>query len=254
MPQHRPAPRPACAETGTILGEIVAAARYCSISGSSSRLVLQQVDLVEHQHAPASAAFRTRSSACAVLLARTARVASARNSSRSRSSSAARTVSIMRLLMRRVGLVDARACPRRRPAPPASVSTPWMDVRVVCGLSATMATFVPTSAFSSVDLPAFGRPRMETNPDRNPALAARSLHSCATVCDFADPHLLHAQLVAGQHFDADAVAFHRLRPAAARGRAIPSPARRRWWTRSPRRAGNSNRSSSRARSKLPETM
>jgi hypothetical protein len=29
-----------------------------------------------------------------------------------------------------------------------------------------MATFSPVSAFSSVLLPAFGRPMMETNPDR----------------------------------------------------------------------------------------
>ena len=47
------------------------------------------------------------------------------------------------------------------------VTTPWMDVRVVCGLSATIATFWPTRAFSNVDFPAFGRPMMETNPDLN---------------------------------------------------------------------------------------
>ena len=47
----------------------------------------------------------------------------------------------------------------------AVVTTPWIDVRVVCGLSATIATFWPTSAFSSVDLPAFGRPISETKPD-----------------------------------------------------------------------------------------
>ena len=39
-------------------------------------------------------------------------------------------------------------------------------LRVVCGLWVTMASFSPTSAFSRVDLPAFGRPTMETNPDR----------------------------------------------------------------------------------------
>ena len=41
-------------------------------------------------------------------------------------------------------------------------------VRVVCGLSATIATFAPTSALSSVDLPAFGLPRIETNPEWKP--------------------------------------------------------------------------------------
>ena len=48
------------------------------------------------------------------------------------------------------------------------VTTPWIDVRVVCGLSATMATFCPTRAFSSVLLPALGRPMMETKPDLKP--------------------------------------------------------------------------------------
>ncbi len=39
-------------------------------------------------------------------------------------------------------------------------------VRVVCGLSETMLTFCPTSAFNSVDLPTFGRPASVTNPER----------------------------------------------------------------------------------------
>jgi hypothetical protein len=37
---------------------------------------------------------------------------------------------------------------------------------VVCGLGVTMASFSPTSLFSSVDLPALGRPMMETKPER----------------------------------------------------------------------------------------
>ena len=45
------------------------------------------------------------------------------------------------------------------------VRTPWICVRVVWGLSATMETFWPTRAFSSVDFPALGRPRIETKPD-----------------------------------------------------------------------------------------
>src|SRR3954470_21356984 len=39
-----------------------------------------------------------------------------------------------------------------------------MRVLVVCGLSETIASFVPTRRFSSVDLPAFGRPMNETKP------------------------------------------------------------------------------------------
>ena len=36
--------------------------------------------------------------------------------------------------------------------------------RVVCGLSETAAIFWPTSRFSSVDFPAFGRPIRATYP------------------------------------------------------------------------------------------
>src|SRR6185503_4167827 len=49
--------------------------------------------------------------------------------------------------------------------PSGRVRTPIMRVRVVCGLSDTMAIFSPTSLLSSVDLPAFGRPISATVPD-----------------------------------------------------------------------------------------
>src|SRR5580704_12405820 len=49
-------------------------------------------------------------------------------------------------------------------------STPSMEVRVVCGLSETIASFPPIKAFNNVDLPAFGRPRMETKPERRPSV------------------------------------------------------------------------------------
>src|SRR5713101_6061794 len=39
-----------------------------------------------------------------------------------------------------------------------------MRLRVVCGLEVTIATFCPTRRFTSVDLPAFGRPSTATNP------------------------------------------------------------------------------------------
>ena len=41
---------------------------------------------------------------------------------------------------------------------------PRITVRVVCGLSEVIATFVPTSALVSVDLPALGRPTNDANP------------------------------------------------------------------------------------------
>ena len=43
---------------------------------------------------------------------------------------------------------------------------PRIARRVVCGLSLVMATFSPTSAFVSVDLPTFGRPTNVTKPER----------------------------------------------------------------------------------------
>ena len=44
--------------------------------------------------------------------------------------------------------------------------TARMRVRVVWGLSDTIATFVPTMRLSSVDLPAFGRPTRDAKPAR----------------------------------------------------------------------------------------
>src|SRR4051812_44252124 len=44
-----------------------------------------------------------------------------------------------------------------------------MRWRVVCALREVMLIFCPTSAFSSVDLPTFGRPTMATSPQRRPA-------------------------------------------------------------------------------------
>jgi hypothetical protein len=43
---------------------------------------------------------------------------------------------------------------------------PRMACRVVCGLGLVMATFCPTSALVSVDLPTLGRPTKETKPAR----------------------------------------------------------------------------------------
>jgi hypothetical protein len=41
-----------------------------------------------------------------------------------------------------------------------------MARRVVCGFDEVMATFSPTRALVSVDLPTLGRPTNETNPAR----------------------------------------------------------------------------------------
>ena len=44
-----------------------------------------------------------------------------------------------------------------------------MRLRVVCGLSETIATFWPTSRLTRVDLPTFGRPTTVTKPAWNGA-------------------------------------------------------------------------------------
>src|SRR5689334_3873336 len=87
---------------------------------------------------------------------------------------------------------------------PSRFRTPSMDVRVVWGFSDTIATFPPTRAFNRVDLPALGRPMMETKPERWGA------SDMCFLIDFRDPKLLHLQLVAGQDFDLDAFAFDAL--------------------------------------------
>ena len=49
-----------------------------------------------------------------------------------------------------------------------------MRRRVVCGLSETIATLPPQSAFTSVDLPTFGRPATATKPLSHAALPDRA--------------------------------------------------------------------------------
>jgi hypothetical protein len=44
---------------------------------------------------------------------------------------------------------------------------PRIAWRVVCGRFDVIATFAPTSAFISVDLPVFGRPTKQTKPEWN---------------------------------------------------------------------------------------
>src|SRR3974390_2672565 len=68
-----------------------------------------------------------------------------------------------------------------------------------------MASFSPTSAFSSVDLPAFGRPMMETNPERNAMSGGPNLPGLET-----DAHAVHAALGRVQDFEAKSVLVENL--------------------------------------------
>ncbi len=59
--------------------------------------------------------------------------------------------------------------------PRASVSTPWIRFRVVCGLSDMMAILWPMAMFKRVDFPTLGRPMMATNPDLCPLFASMEI-------------------------------------------------------------------------------
>ena len=96
------------------------------------------------------------------------------------SSNDASTVRCMRSVSGSIG--------RWKPGRSASTScqsspfaTPKMRRRVVCGLSETIATFPPASAFTSVDLPTFGRPATATKPDLHPGSPSVSGSSSAGV-------------------------------------------------------------------------
>ncbi len=54
--------------------------------------------------------------------------------------------------------------------PVVRCTMPRIARRVVCGFELVIATFSPTSALVSVDLPTLGRPTKVTNPDRNGVL------------------------------------------------------------------------------------
>src|SRR6266403_1717894 len=56
-------------------------------------------------------------------------------------------------------------CPASRPFCLGTLMIPRMRLRVVWGFGEMIAIFSPTSAFSSVLLPALGRPRMQANPE-----------------------------------------------------------------------------------------
>ena len=71
--------------------------------------------------------------------------------------------------MRSVSVSRGRCTPGRSTSTSCQsspVAMPRISRRVVCGLSDTIATLSPTIAFTSVDLPAFGRPASATKPER----------------------------------------------------------------------------------------
>src|SRR5579871_732652 len=104
-----------------------------------------------------------------------------------------------------------------------------MRLRVVCGLGEMMASFSPTRALSSVDLPALGRPRMQTKPERKGMRAASNARSAYCIIahrsvlsahssnqfqllrlNLSHAHALDLAVGRFQDFEAQAVIFHNL--------------------------------------------
>src|SRR5947209_221297 len=98
-----------------------------------------------------------------------------------------------------------------------SVRTPCTARRVICGFSETIASLPPTSALSRVDLPAFGRPIIETNPERCGGGATDESGIGAGLLSLRHADLLDTQFIACQNVNANALTLHRL--AGARNMA-----------------------------------
>ena len=86
------------------------------------------------------------------------------------------------------------------------VRTPSSAVRVVCGLELTIASFSPTKAFKSVDLPALGSPMMDAVPARN-AKRLGIQFFFKLLFHAGDTDAVYTSVVGGQYFQSDAVAF-----------------------------------------------
>src|SRR4051812_43665185 len=81
---------------------------------------------------------------------------------------------------------------------------PWTLVRVVCGLSVTIAMRAPMRVFSRVDFPAFGRPMIDTNPDLKLFFSV----SIGRRLRFRYTNLIYPKLVSTQNLDSDSVALY----------------------------------------------
>src|SRR2546421_3415492 len=72
-----------------------------------------------------------------------------------------------------------------------------------------MASFVPTSRFNSVDLPAFGRPMNETNPDFIAPPDEPRFFLCVFRVDrrrdLGDPHLVDTAALGIENLNAEAI-------------------------------------------------
>src|SRR5215470_18230928 len=89
-----------------------------------------------------------------------------------------------------------------------------MRLRVVWGFEVTIATFCPTSRFTSVDFPAFGRPTIATNPARYPRFSFLSLTLCPLTLSSARMHRSAGQLLHLYTQHLALVGFQHLKPVS----------------------------------------
>src|SRR5215204_3835193 len=133
---------------------------------------------------------------------------------------ASRAVSTMRTFMRCVGLCTPGVSTNITCAS-AKFFTPAIRVRVVCGLSETMASFCPRMRLRSVDLPALGRPRKATKPD---FMNLRFRHVrgdlTATRANLRDPSALNLEHLERQRVDLDRLSD--VRHPSELGQQIPA--------------------------------
>src|SRR5689334_7303219 len=102
-----------------------------------------------------------------------------------------------------------------------------MDVRVVCGWWATIASFSPTKAFSKVDLPTFGLPAIDTKPARC-GLRVTCRHRQWRELQHAKCELLPPVVRCRRVPRSGFRPAQQLRPLVAHGLATLSEVRRRW--------------------------
>ena len=130
----------------------------------------------------------------------------------SASRAAPTAASTIRTFMRCIGRCTPGVS-RNRICPSGRFFAPRMRVRVVCGLSETMARCAPTSRLSSVDLPALGRPRSDDE-------AGRMVYSSPSARQPPHADLQHPPALGLEDFDVEAVLEHVLATAGTRPRRL----------------------------------
>src|ERR1035441_7800962 len=134
-------------------------------------------------------------------------LASTISTARSRSDSACRTKFIICSFKRESGLWTPGVSMKITWAS-GRCKIPRMRLRVVWGTGVTIETLDSTSAFTSVLLPALGRPTMATNPDLNEVFSSMNGIGGKRLGRHHHSHLQNRPLICLQDFECQAVTFH----------------------------------------------